>query len=293
VRAFVVIAPERESDAVSDVLWRLGVRAIEERPHAAAVTVTEDGGRGSGDRWVELWTAVGDEPAAITRAVDALGGRWRHRLVDVADEPAQTWREHAVPRRVDDDLVIAPAWQDVSSGAGTMVVRIEPGGAFGLGDHPTTLLSLRAVRRLLDDDAGDGIDVIDVGCGTGVIAVTAAVLQDRPVRAIDVASAAVEATIGNARRNGVADRVHVDVTALADVDDDYDVVVANILAPTLVSLSADLRRVTRPSGRLVISGILVGSHQHVLDALAPMEVERTDEADGWAAVVLRHPAGSG
>jgi ribosomal protein L11 methyltransferase len=120
--------------------------------------------------------------------------------------------------------------------------------------------------------------VIDVGCGTGVIAVTAAVLQDRPVRAIDVASAAVEATIDNARRNGVGDRVQVDATALADIDDDYDVVVANILAPTLVSLAADLRRVTRPTGRLVISGILAGSHQHVLDALAPMEVERTDDS---------------
>jgi ribosomal protein L11 methyltransferase len=288
VRAFVVITPERDLDAACDVLWRLGVRAIEERPHASVGAGDGDDARDSGERWVELWTAVGDEPAAIARAGGALGGRWQHRLVEVADEPAQTWREHAVAMRVDDDLVIAPAWQDPPSQAGTTVVRIEPGGAFGLGDHPTTLLSLRAVRRVLAGRT-DMIDVIDVGCGTGVIAVTAAVLQDRPVRAIDVASAAVEATIDNARRNDVADRVQVDATALADIADDYDVVVANILAPILVSLSADLRRVTRPTGRLVISGILAGAHQHVLEALAPMEVERTDEMDSWAAVVLRHP----
>lgn len=281
MRAFVVTAPRREVDAVSDVLWQLGVRAIEERPHSPA---GDDDGD-SGESWVELWTAVGDEPTAIARAVDALGDRWQHRIVDVADQPAQTWREHAAPMQVDEHLVIAPAWRDVPAGAGTTVVQIEPGGAFGLGDHPTTLLSLRALRRLL---AGD-TDVIDVGCGTGVIAVTAAVLQDQPVRAIDVASAAVEATIDNARRNGVEDRVQVDATALADLDDDYDVVVANILAPTLVSLSDDLRRVTRSTGRLVISGILAASHQHVLDALDPMEVERTDELDGWVAVVLRHP----
>jgi ribosomal protein L11 methyltransferase len=283
VRAFVVVTPGRDLDAVSDVLWQLGVRAIEERTHSSSGGDDDD--PDSGGSWVELWTAVGDEPEAIARAVAALRGRWPHRVVEVADEPAQTWRQHAAPMLVDDDLVIAPAWQDTPAGAGATVIRIEPGGAFGLGDHPTTLLSLRAFRRIVTG----ATDVIDVGCGTGVIAVAAAVLQDRPVRAIDVASAAVEATLDNARRNGVGDRVEVDATALADIDDDYDVVVANILAPTLVSLAADLRRVTRPAGRLVISGILAGSHQHVLDALDPMEVERTDELDGWAAVVLRHP----
>ena len=280
MRAFVVEVSEPDVDVASDVLWQLGVRAIEER---------------TGIDGIELWTAVGDEPEAISRAIAALHGRWQHRVVEVVDEPAQTWREHAVPMRVDDGLVILPAWQDVSGPAGATAVFIEPGGAFGLGDHPTTMLSLRALRRLLDDTI-DAIDVIDVGCGTGVLAVTAAVLrsrlqgrsQGRPVRAIDVASAAVEATLDNARRNGVAGRVLADTTDLADVDGDYDIVVANILAPVLVSLAADLRRVTRPGGRLVISGILAGSHQHVLDALAPMHVERTDELDGWACVVLHH-----
>jgi ribosomal protein L11 methyltransferase len=146
------------------------------------------------------------------------------------------------------------------------------------------MLSLRALRRLVTAD----LDVIDVGSGTGVIAVTAALLQQRPVRAIDVASAAVEATSDNARRNGVGHRVLVDATDLCDIDDDYDVVVANILAPVLVRLADDLRRVTRLGGRLVISGVLTSSHQHVLDALAPMEVVRTDELDGWACVELRH-----
>ncbi len=129
-------------------------------------------------------------------------------------------------------------------------VRIEPGGAFGLGDHPTTLLSLRALVRLVDGDEPTE-DVLDVGCGTGVLAVTAALLLDRPVRAVDVASAAVEASIDNARRNDVDELVHVDATHLADIEGDYDLVLANILAPTLVALAADLRRVTRPAGRLV------------------------------------------
>ena len=289
--AFVVVADNSDVEAAGDILWQLGVRAIEERRSTS-------GSRGDTGE-VELWTAVGDEPEAIERAVVALRGRWGHRVVEVSevvDDAAQTWRDFAAPMWVTDDLVIVPAWQDVdlvSSTVAPLAVRIEPGGAFGLGDHPTTLLSLRALRRLLDARPGRpvdaAVDVMDVGCGTGVIAVTAALLANRPVRAIDVASAAVEATVDNATRNGVSDLVEVDTTDLADIEVAYDVVIANILAPVLASLADDLGCVTRPHGRLVISGVLDESHQHVLDALAPMMVVRTDVLDGWACVELRHP----
>ena len=276
MRVFVVTAGVHEVEAASEVLWGIGVRAIEERA-------------GDDDERVELWTSVGDEEEAIERAVGALQGRWDHRVVDVAEVDAaasQRWREFASPMWVDDQLVVVPAWQEAPTAA--TAVRVEPGAAFGLGDHPTTLTSLRALVRLLRRGEG-AVDVIDVGCGTGVIAVTAAVLLDRPVRAIDVASAAVESTIDNARRNGVEHLVEVDAAPLADIDGDFDVVVANILAPVLVALADDLRRVTRPDGRLVISGILGGSHQHVIDALAPMQVVSTEVLDGWACVELRHP----
>jgi ribosomal protein L11 methyltransferase len=275
MRAFVVTAGSHEVEAASDVLWGIGVRAIEERAARDA-------------KRVELWTSVGDEQDAIERAVGALRGRWDHRVVDVDEVDAaasQRWRDFASPMWVDDQLVVVPAWQEAP--AAGAAVHVEPGAAFGLGDHPTTLTSLRALVGLLRSDQG-AVDVLDVGCGTGVIAVTAAVLLDRPVRAIDVAAAAVEATIDNARRNGVEHLVAVDSTPLADVDGDFDVVVANILAPVLVSLADDLGRVTRPDGRLVISGVLGGSHQHVIDALAPMQVVNTDVLDGWACVELRH-----
>jgi ribosomal protein L11 methyltransferase len=287
VRAFVVTVSAAEADVAADALWQLGVRAIEERTHRG-----DDGPNGQ----VELWTAVGEDPGAAERAVAALAGRWSHRLVDVDDEPAHTWREFAEPMWVTDDVVVVPAWQRDSfvvdhpasapASAPACVVAIEPGGAFGLGDHPTTMLSLRAVLALLDGP----LDVLDVGCGTGVIAVMAAMRQPRRVRAVDVASAAVEATIDNARRNGVESNIDADTTGAGHLEGDYDLVVANILAPVLVELADDLRRLTRPDGRLVISGVLAGAHQHVLDALSPMQVERTDELEGWVAVSLRHPA---
>jgi ribosomal protein L11 methyltransferase len=272
MRAFVVTVPVNDIDLASDALWQLGVRAIEERV-------------GATDDVVELWTAVGENDTAIERASTALGERWSWSVVEVVEAASDTWREFAQPMWVDDTLVVVPAWQDQAVGDGVVVISIEPGGAFGLGDHPTTLLSLRAARRHL----ADGCDVLDVGCGTGVIAIMAALLGAGAVRAVDVASAAVEATRNNAVRNGIADRIEVDTASAADLDATFDLVVANILAPTLIELSDDLRRLTRPDGRLVISGILAERHEHVLEALAPMSVERVDTLDGWVAVTLCHP----
>jgi ribosomal protein L11 methyltransferase len=135
-----------------------------------------------------------------------------------------------------------------------------------------------------------GRDVLDVGCGTGVISVMAALVGGSSVRAIDLASSAVEATLDNAARNGVSDHIEVDTTPAGEIDGAFDLVIANILAPTLIELADDLRRLTGATGRLVISGVLAERHDHVLAALAPMIAERTDTLDGWAAVTLRHPA---
>jgi len=271
MRAFVVTVPVDEVELASDVLWQLGVRAIEERS--------------GDDGHVELWTAVGDEPEAARRATAAMGERWSTRLADVVDDTADTWREFAGPIWIDEGLVVVPAWQHHDVDDGVVTIQIEPGGAFGLGDHPTTVLSLRATRRHL----GVGRRVLDVGCGTGVIAVMAAMIGGSSVRAVDIADAAVEATRDNAARNGVADRIDADTTPAGDLDGSFHLVVANILAPTLVELAGDLRRLTASDGRLVISGILADRHDHVLSALSPMSVERTDTLDGWAAVTLRHP----
>lgn len=278
LRAFVVTVSPADVEIAGDRLWGLGVRAIEER--------TGSGGA------VELWTSVGQEDDAIAAAAATLEPGWTWRVVEVSTAPADTWREHAQPNWLSDDLVITPAWIPLDVDARVTRVVIEPAGAFGLGDHPTSQLTARALRDELDrrtGPGGRGVSVLDVGCGTGVLAIVAARSGAAQVRAIDIAAEAVEATRLNADRNGVLAMIDVDDAPIEAVEGSYDVVVANILAPVLVASAADLARLTAPDGRLIISGILAESHAHVLDALAPLEVTTTSTQDGWAAVTLRHP----
>jgi ribosomal protein L11 methyltransferase len=166
---------------------------------------------------------------------------------------------------------------------GTTVVRIEPGATFGLGDHPTTVLSIRALRAALQP----GMNVLDVGCGSGVLAVTACVLGAGSATAIDISPAAPPVAIANAEANGVATRLRASITPLPEVDGPFDIVLANVLAPTLIGLAADLQRVLADDGALIVSGVLADRHDHVLAALAPLQTVERRTKEGWIALTLR------
>lgn len=264
MKALVVTVAPAAVEVASDALWGLGVVAVEER---------------AAGEMVELWTSLGD-------ATVPADFPWAWRWQDVDEAVADTWRDYATPIEVEPGLVVRPAWVPYDAPAGTVVLHIEPGSTFGMGDHPTTVLCLRAAHRLVTPECS----VLDVGCGSGVLAVAAMRFGAGRAVGVDIAPAAVPVTLANAAANGV--QVAVSTTDLADVTGQFDLVLANILAPTLVALAADLRRVLTAGGRLVISGILAAHHAHVLEALAPLEVEHTDVLDGWAAVTLRHPAAS-
>jgi ribosomal protein L11 methyltransferase len=275
--AIVLTVPANEAELASDALWALGVAAVEERDADPDVAATED-------RFVELWTSLGSDVAAIARAAEGFPARWRWRAVEVDESVTESWRAHAVPSWVDRTCVVVPAWLDVATAPTVLRVDIDPGAAFGLGDHPTTVLTLRLLRKVW----WPGATVLDVGCGSGVLSVVAARLGAPYVEAIDISVAALEATEDNARRNGVDRVVTVSAQPLASVEETFDVVLANLIAPVLVDLAADLRRVVSPSGELIVSGVLADGHDHVLGALAPMQLVEKVTREGWAALLLRH-----
>lgn len=269
MRAVVLTVPGEAAELAADRLWSAGARAVEERPLPG------------GD--VELVTVLAHDDTRSEQRLGDLPRTWSMRFVDLVAEHAETWRDVARPVRIDADVVIRPAWQDPVGAP--VEVAIEPGGSFGLGDHPTTIASAESMVGLVRG----GQRVLDVGCGSGVLSILAVKLGADTAVAIDVADAALEATRANALRNGVAGRIEIGSRPLGEIDGDFDIVVANILAPTLIELAPELRRLTAGHGTLVVSGILAAAHDHVLDALAPMTVRRTRERDGWVAVELGHP----
>lgn len=211
------------------------------------------------------------------------------------------WRPFARPVHVG-AVVVHPPWEDPFPAGppppGTLVVPLDPGRAFGQGAHATTRLMLAALQAR--DLAG--ATVVDVGCGSGVLAVVAARLGAARVVAVDVDQAAVEATRVNADRNGVTDRVEVSTTPVADLDVAADVVLANILGPVLVELAPALAARTGAGGHLVLCGVLGGQRADVLGACAQacpelvLLQETTAPAAGggrWSCLTLRAPGGPG
>lgn len=271
MRALVVTVERADAELASDALWGLGVDAVEERD--------------LDESRVELWTTVGEGDATHDRAARSFP-QWEWRTEEVDPTPAETWREFAAPTVVADSVMTIPAWmQGIDPGEGRVAVRIEPGSSFGLGDHPTTQLALDHVVAAVG--GRHGCRLLDVGCGSGVLAIAAVLLGAREARGVDVSSAAVEAARANVELNGVSGHVLIDDTPAAELGDVFDVVVANILAPTLVTLADDLRRLCAPGGLIVLSGVLDGRHDHVVAALEPAEPIRTSVLDGWAGVTLR------
>ena len=265
------------AELVADRMWQWGVRAV-------GTTEVDEG-------VVQVFTSVGDDPAAVERALATLDDRWNVTVEEVEPEINAVPAEYLSPTWYRPSHVCVPATlMPIDVDDDVLVTVIDQGAAFGLGDHPTTSSTMALMASVFAEDEGRGglpTSLLDVGCGTGALAILAAQYGVPTTRAIDIADAAVEATRRNMELNGVTGRIEVDTTPIGEVDGSYDLIVANILAPTLISIADDLRRLLAPDGALIISGILVDRHEHVLEALRPLATVRSRVEGEWIAIMLR------
>ena len=278
--SIIVSTTAEQVELVSDVLWSLGVVAIEEHWDT--------------DQDVRLQTSLGNDREVVTQVLNSLSWSATWILSEVDENVGDNWRAFAKPVIVGKRLVIAPQWSSaehidevlsaVDHSQEALIITIEPGSTFGMGDHPTTMASLLAIEKYLL--LGD--EVIDVGCGSGVLGIASVLLGARYAIGIDISAASIEVSRANAESNGVADRWSVSTDGLEQIDSPAKIVVANILAPALIELSEQLRRLVSPGGFLIISGVLTQNYAHVAEALRPLrEVDRID-LEQWSAVVFSH-----
>jgi ribosomal protein L11 methyltransferase len=251
----------------------------------------------------------GLDPAGVRQAIEeatiALGhlqafglrpiGELTTRIVREADW-AEAWKSHFPVLRVGRRLVIRPTWRRHRRLPEDVVLSLDPGMAFGTGLHPTTRLCLAALETLADeghlaDGAGAGgpagsARVLDVGCGSGILAIAAGKLGARDLLGVDTDPIAVESTLANAHLNGLTRRIRVRQGSVPTGERPFDLVLANLIASLLVQLAPDLRGELAPNGRILASGIFRDREGDVVAAFgaAGLEIGRRWAEEDWVAL---------
>ena len=221
----------------------------------------------------------------------------------------EAWKGFFHPRRVGERWVVRPTWEAYDGGPNDRIIVLDPGQAFGTGDHPTTRMCLELMEPL----ELDGRRVADVGCGSGILAVGACMMGADPVVAIDIDPIAVEVAKENAARNGVSflalagDGLHAvpaspegvpqDETPLTKEREDrganvhplspasYALILSNIISATLVRIAPEIAPSVEPGGAWIVSGIIEGNWPEVRETAVKVGFTLADERheDGWVA----------
>lgn len=211
------------------------------------------------------------------------------QVISKVDDDAQwkdKWKEYFKPSKISERIVVKPTWEPYENRQGNLVIEIDPGMAFGTGTHETTSLCV----KMLESYQKEGDKVLDVGCGSGILSIAAALLSAEDVLGIDIDPVAVEVAAENIALN------KVDTTCRAQYGDltkgvDYqaDIIVANLMADLVMMLAEDAAKHLVKGGYFISSGILVEKELQVVEHLrkkgfAIMEVR---EDGGWCCIVAK------
>ncbi len=268
---------EHISEGLTNLVWELGALGVVEDEGLRAF-FPPDVVPGTLDARVReyledlraLGFSVVDSPPVVTPLADEA---W-----------AEAWKAYFRPIEVGTRLLVAPPWDVPSTSRLTIV--IEPGRAFGTGHHGTTAGCLVLLERL----CGAVGQALDLGTGSGILAIAAAKLGVEQVHAVDSDPDAIAAAVANAARNGVADRVRCAMADAAEITSaGAPLVVANLLASTHLGFGALYARLVAPGGRLLLGGMLDHEAAGVTEALGTRGFTASDRevADGWASLTFR------
>ena len=250
--------------------------------------------------WVKVVTYLPVDPSTQERRsrID-LGVRLVAHVASISplrekelheDDWQRAWMQHFQVLHVGKGIVIVPTWRDYEPKPTETVVELDPGMAFGTGHHPTTRMCL----ELVEGEVSPGMDVLDVGCGSGILCIAAAKLGARRVVGLDTDPVAAKVARSNLQQNGVSQRVAIEEGSLplpAASPHGFDLAVANISAKVISELAGGLVETLRPGGRLIISGILAGDEDGVVGRLTSegAAIVRSLVEGDWVTLVASVP----
>lgn len=239
---------------------------------------------------IHIYVSPEENPAEavsyLKGQLPAAGIPFELELGSVREEDwANEWKRFYHPLRVGKKLLICPSWEDRAATEGDIKITLDPGMAFGTGTHETTRLCM----ALLEEHVTSETEMLDVGCGSGILAVTALLLGAKRAVGVDIDELAVKVAEENAVRNGVSERLSLicgDITK--QVEGRYDVICANIVADVIIRMSKDICSFMKPGSVLLCSGIIEPREQEVLDALAACGLThlKTLREKGWVATAF-------
>jgi ribosomal protein L11 methyltransferase len=277
------------AEAVANFLFENGAGALVQEPDPGRTEVWLTRAGFPGDRpdhifekqldvflgdLVEIFE-VAERPQAVWQVVEA--GDW-----------AEKWKEGLAPIEIGRNLVVKPTWCVYDNRDGRQVLELDPGLAFGTGRHATTFMCLEILEEQLSELYSSRLSILDVGTGSGILAMACALLGQENVTAIDLDPETLPVAADNVAVNGLTARVRLACASPEAVSGLYDLILANLTARDLVVAGPDLVRLRAPGGRLVLSGILTEQAAEVAASFAALGlgVLSRVEQEEWTALVL-------
>lgn len=296
--------PEEHSDVVAEFLTHLsgsGVCIDNLNVDAFSVSEIPDSVRVV----IKAYLPADSDPAPqmlkLETFLSELSGRHptacfgRPALSSVKSEDwSSSWKVHFKPLRVGKHLLIVPTWEEAAQLPGDLVLRIDPGMAFGTGGHETTRLCLEMLEQVLEKSCRTvAPSLLDLGTGSGILAMAASLLGAGRILALDIDPDAVDVARENLDLNQLSERIECGTVPLESLTERFDIILANILAEELVRLAPYLTARLNPGGSLILSGILAEKEPLVrlgFDS-QPLQYGQTATAGEWVAILYRNEAG--
>ncbi|MDQ1278602.1 MAG: ribosomal protein methyltransferase, partial [Thermodesulfobacteriota bacterium] len=293
-----IVLPPDLSDALSNFLMEIGAQGVSQERGEL-----QDGNGFQEDILPETMKAYFPHDVRVDKRMEALQTYINELMVLFPNLPrpewstewivdadwGEAWKKYFKPLRVTKNIIIKPTWERYSPGGHDIIIEIDPGMAFGTGQHPSTRMCLQAMEDLiLQDRAARSWRVMDVGAGTGILGIAAAKLGAGKVVCVEIDKQAVDIAGENIRTNGVEDKVDVVYQDVTTIQETFNLIVANLTAKMLIKLRPQLISLLKRGGVVVMSGIIEQNREDMEHHFfaEPFVVQRTITEKEWLCYVL-------